>query len=80
MQQQLPLRLYQINNKFRDEQLPRHGLLRAREFIMKDMYTFDKDKESAMQTYEQVNQIYVELFTGLGVPFAKGEYREWKPV
>lgn len=71
--QQLPLRLYQIDHKFRDEQMPRHGLLRAREFIMKDMYTFDKDKEAAMQTYDEVNQIYSELFGHLGVPFAKGE-------
>lgn len=52
--------------------MPRHGLLRAREFLMKDMYTFDQDKKAAMQTYEEVNAIYTELFTGLNVPFAKG--------
>lgn len=69
---QLPLRLYQIQNKFRDEQMPRHGLLRAREFLMKDMYTFDKDKEAAMETYEDVNDIYTQFFADLGVPFAKG--------
>lgn len=52
--------------------MPRYGLLRAREFLMKDLYTFDKDKEAAMQTYEEVNEVYAELFRGLGVPFAKG--------
>lgn len=71
-QRELPLRLYQIDKKFRDEQMPRYGLLRAREFLMKDLYTFDKDKEAAMQTYEEVNEVYAELFRGLGVPFAKG--------
>lgn len=79
-QRQLPLRVYQINNKFRDEQMPRHGLLRAREFLMKDMYTFDKDKEAAMKTYDEVNEVYSELFGGLGVPFAKGECVEWMSV
>lgn len=41
---------------------------------MKDMYTFDKDKDAAMRTYDEVNEVYAELFNGLGVPFAKGAY------
>lgn len=63
--------LFQIGTKFRDEK-SRHGLLRSREFIMKDLYTFDGTKETAFQTYEEVNEIYRNLFTFLGVPFVKG--------
>eukprot|EP00027_Filamoeba_sp_ATCC50430_P016788 CAMPEP_0168569772 /NCGR_PEP_ID=MMETSP0413-20121227/16356_1 /TAXON_ID=136452 /ORGANISM="Filamoeba nolandi, Strain NC-AS-23-1" /LENGTH=111 /DNA_ID=CAMNT_0008602331 /DNA_START=86 /DNA_END=418 /DNA_ORIENTATION=+ len=55
---QLPLRLYQSTWKFRDELRPRFGLLRAREFMMKDMYSFDTTKELAFQTYEEVRQAY----------------------
>lgn len=61
----------QIGNKFRDEKA-RFGLLRSREFIMKDLYTFDADQESAMKTYEEVNEIYRKLFKFIGVPFVKG--------
>ncbi|KAF0487328.1 putative proline--tRNA ligase, mitochondrial [Gigaspora margarita] len=50
---QLPLRLYQIGRKFRDEMRPRAGLLRGREFIMKDLYTFDTTEETALKTYEE---------------------------
>ena len=48
-------RLYQIGAKFRGEMKPKFGLIRANEFIMKDLYTFDKDKESATQTYHKVS-------------------------
>ena len=49
---QLPWRLYQITTKFRDEHRPRYGLIRGREFVMKDMYTFDVDREAAQATYD----------------------------
>ncbi|NWV92284.1 SYPM protein, partial [Machaerirhynchus nigripectus] len=68
---QLPLRLYQITRKFRDEPKPRFGLLRSREFYMKDMYTFDASEEAARHTYEQVCDAYCSLFTRLGLPFVK---------
>ncbi|KAF4797220.1 hypothetical protein TURU_077351 [Turdus rufiventris] len=68
---QLPLRLYQITRKFRDEPKPRFGLLRSREFYMKDMYTFDSSEEAARRTYEQVCAAYCSLFTRLGLRFVK---------
>lgn len=66
-----PLRLYQITPKFRDEMKPRFGLIRAKEFLMKDLYTFDIDKESAVDTYNQVREQYCKLFTELDVPFVQ---------
>ncbi|NWI91930.1 SYPM protein, partial [Pitta sordida] len=68
---QLPLRLYQVTRKFRDEPKPRFGLLRSREFYMKDMYTFDTSEEAAQQTYDQVCEAYCSLFSRLGLPFVK---------
>ncbi|XP_040926244.2 probable proline--tRNA ligase, mitochondrial [Betta splendens] len=64
---QLPLLLYQITRKFRDEPKPKFGLLRGREFYMKDMYSFDVSEEAAHQTYESVCQAYHRLFTRLGL-------------
>ncbi|CAG11600.1 unnamed protein product, partial [Tetraodon nigroviridis] len=64
---QLPLLLYQITRKFRDEPKPRFGLLRGREFYMKDMYSFDVSEEAAYQTYESVCQAYTRLFARLGL-------------
>uniref|UniRef100_A0A8C7I494 Probable proline--tRNA ligase, mitochondrial n=1 Tax=Oncorhynchus kisutch TaxID=8019 RepID=A0A8C7I494_ONCKI len=64
---QLPLLLYQITRKFRDEPKPRFGLLRGREFYMKDMYTFDMSEEAACHTYESVCQAYTRLFSWLGL-------------
>lgn len=61
----------QIGNKFRDENA-RYGLLRSREFLMKDLYTFDVDQESAIKTYEEVNEVYRKLFQFIGVPFIEG--------
>jgi prolyl-tRNA synthetase len=69
---QLPLKLYQMNSKFRDEFRPRFGLLRGREFIMKDLYTFDKTVEKAQETYDSICQAYHNIFQRLGVPFVKG--------
>ncbi|TDZ22983.1 putative proline--tRNA ligase [Colletotrichum orbiculare MAFF 240422] len=64
----LPLRLYQITRKFRDELRPRHGLLRTREFTMKDLYTFDVSHEAALETYSNVQTIYAALFDALKLP------------
>ncbi|NXT71039.1 SYPM protein, partial [Chaetops frenatus] len=68
---QLPLRLYQVTRKFRDEPKPRFGLLRSREFYMKDMYTFDSSEEAARLTYEQVCHAYCRLFSRLRLPCVK---------
>ncbi|NXU51670.1 SYPM protein, partial [Turnix velox] len=68
---QLPLRLYQVSRKFRDEPKPRFGLLRSREFYMKDMYTFDTCEEAARQTYSLVCDAYSRLFHRLGLPYVK---------
>jgi prolyl-tRNA synthetase len=66
---QLPLNLYQIQTKFRDEARPRAGLLRCREFIMKDAYSFDVSEENAVRSYEQMREAYVRVFTRLGLEF-----------
>ncbi|XP_052902478.1 probable proline--tRNA ligase, mitochondrial [Anopheles moucheti] len=68
---QFPLRLYQISTKFRDEMKPRFGLMRAKEFLMKDLYTFDVDRVQCRETYEEVNEVYGRLFSEIGVPFVK---------
>ncbi|KAK4128276.1 prolyl-tRNA synthetase [Parathielavia appendiculata] len=65
---ELPLRLYQITRKYRDELRPRHGLLRGREFIMKDLYTFDNSTQSALETYENVRAAYSKIFAALKLP------------
>lgn len=64
---QLPLLLYQITRKFRDEPKPKFGLLRGREFYMKDMYSFDASEEAAYQTYNSVCEAYTRLFARLGL-------------
>lgn len=64
----LPLRLYQITRKYRDEMRPRHGILRSREFVMKDLYTFDASVEAALATYEQVRAAYAAIFAALKLP------------
>ncbi|KAH6845162.1 hypothetical protein B0I37DRAFT_379353 [Chaetomium sp. MPI-CAGE-AT-0009] len=65
---ELPLRLYQITRKYRDEFRPRHGLLRGREFIMKDLYTFDNSVDSALQTYNDVRAVYSRIFSDMKLP------------
>ncbi|ORX93784.1 prolyl-tRNA synthetase [Basidiobolus meristosporus CBS 931.73] len=70
---QLPVRLYQIGNKYRDELRPRSGLLRGREFIMKDLYTFDATEEEAQVTYDLVKEAYHRIFTRVAIPFAVAE-------
>ncbi|KAJ1953779.1 hypothetical protein EC988_002798, partial [Linderina pennispora] len=66
---QYPLRLYQITRKFRDEARPRAGLLRGREFVMKDMYSFDVTKEEAIGTFEALEVAYRRCFDRIGVPY-----------
>jgi prolyl-tRNA synthetase len=66
---QLPLNLYQIQTKFRDEIRPRFGLMRGREFIMKDAYSFHADQASLQQTYDRMHQAYCNIFTRLGLKF-----------
>lgn len=70
---QLPLRLYQISSKYRDEIRPRYGLLRAREFVMKDMYSFDVDVESALHTYDAVKSSYASILHRLHLPHVVAE-------
>lgn len=66
---QLPLNLYQIQTKYRDEKRPRFGLMRGREFIMKDAYSFDMDEESMEAAYENMWQAYDKVFTRLGLDY-----------
>lgn len=66
---QLPLMLYQIQDKFRDERRPRFGLMRSREFIMKDLYSFDKDIEAMNVSYQKMYDAYTNIFTRCGLVF-----------
>ncbi|MFZ7317817.1 proline--tRNA ligase [Avibacterium avium] len=66
---QLPLNLYQIQTKFRDEVRPRFGVMRGREFLMKDAYSFHITKESLQETYDIMYQTYSNIFTRLGLDF-----------
>ncbi|WP_445766118.1 proline--tRNA ligase [Rheinheimera sp.] len=66
---QLPLNLYQIQTKFRDERRPRFGVMRAREFLMKDAYSFHLGQDSLQQTYDAMYQAYCNIFTRLGLDF-----------
>lgn len=65
----LPLRLYQISTKFRDEPRPRFGLLRCREFLMKDLYTFDTDIQTAKTSYDEVCASYKRICERLGLQY-----------
>ena len=66
---QLPANFYQIQTKFRDEIRPRFGVMRSREFIMKDAYSFHNDQESLQATYETMHAAYTQIFTRLGLDF-----------
>ncbi len=66
---QLPVHLYQIQTKFRDEIRPRFGLMRGREFIMKDGYSFHTDEESLKKTYQDMDQAYRNILTRCGLAF-----------
>lgn len=66
---QLPLNVYQIQNKFRDERRPRFGLMRGREFIMKDAYSFDRDVEGLEVSYKLMYDAYTSIFNRCGLTF-----------
>ncbi len=66
---QLPKNLYQIQTKFRDERRPRFGLMRGREFIMKDAYSFDKDQAGAKASYQNMAQAYRKIFDRFGLRY-----------
>jgi len=66
---QLPMNLYQIQSKFRDEVRPRFGLMRGREFVMKDAYSFHADEASLQEEYQTMFQTYQRIFTRLGLKF-----------
>ena len=66
---QLPVTLYQIQTKFRDEIRPRFGVMRSREFLMKDAYSFDLDKESLDQSYSVMKEAYIKIFDSLGLDY-----------
>jgi prolyl-tRNA synthetase len=66
---QLPMSFYQIQTKFRDEIRPRFGVMRSREFIMKDAYSFHLDQESLQKTYDAMHQTYCNIFDRLGLDY-----------
>ncbi len=66
---QLPLLLYQIQNKYRDERRPRFGLMRGREFIMKDLYSFDRDEAGLEVSYKKMYEAYCRIFSRCGLAF-----------
>ena len=66
---QLPVNLYQIQSKFRDERRPRYGLMRSREFIMKDAYSFDVDEAGLDESYKSMYDTYTRIFTRCGLTF-----------
>lgn len=66
---QLPVNFYHIQTKFRDERRPRFGLMRGREFIMKDAYSFDRDESTAQASYDKMYDAYTRIFQRLGLTF-----------
>ena len=66
---QLPVNYYQIQTKFRDERRPRFGVMRAREFLMKDAYSFHADQDSLQQTYDDMHAAYCAIFSRCGLDF-----------
>lgn len=65
----MPLSVYQIQTKFRDEVRPRFGVMRSREFVMKDAYSFHSDFDSLLSTYNDMYQAYCNIFNRLGLKF-----------
>lgn len=65
----MPFNIYQIGNKYRDEPRPRYGLIRVREFFMKDAYSFDTDLESAKVSYDKMYQAYQDIFDEVGIDY-----------
>lgn len=70
---QLPLSFYQISRKFRNELRPRGGILRSREFLMKDLYTFDATAQDAHSSYSRIQEAYRHIFDEIGVPYTVAE-------
>jgi prolyl-tRNA synthetase len=66
---QMPKNFYHIQTKFRDERRPRFGVMRGREFTMKDAYSFDKDKESALKSYDGMFAAYIKIFDRIGLTY-----------
>ena len=66
---QLPMLLYQIQNKYRDERRPRFGLMRGREFVMKDLYSFDRDEAGMDESYQKMYEAYCRIFTRCGLGY-----------
>jgi prolyl-tRNA synthetase len=66
---QMPKNFYHIQTKFRDERRPRFGLMRGREFTMKDAYSFDRNKEAALASYQAMFEAYTRIFTRMGLAF-----------
>jgi len=66
---QLPQLMYQIGNKYRDERRPRFGLMRGREFIMKDLYSFDRDEAGLDISYKKMYDAYTKIYTRCGLTF-----------
>ena len=66
---QLPVNFYHIQTKFRDEIRPRFGVMRAREFVMKDAYSFDVDKAAMLKSYQAMYDAYARIFTRMGLKF-----------
>ena len=66
---QLPINFYQIQTKFRDERRPRFGVMRGREFIMKDAYSFDRDRRRREPSYQRMYDAYARIFTRFGLTF-----------
>ena len=69
---QLPLSLYQINTKYRDEVRPRYGVMRGREFVMKDAYSFHADDASLDETYQKMGRAYRRIFKRCGLSAVRG--------
>lgn len=68
---QLPLNMYQFQVKYRDEKRPRFGLNRSREFLMKDAYSFDRDREGMLKSYHNMEDCYDAIFTEIGLDYVK---------
>lgn len=68
-----PRLLYQISPKFRDEHKPKAGLLRTKEFLMKDLYSFDIGEEEAAKSYDKVTKAYEKIFSTLGITAHRGK-------
>src|SRR5690606_29342428 len=66
---QLPVNFYHLETEFRDERRPRFGLIRGREFTMKDAYSFDRDETAAQESYDRMYDAYMRIFTRLGLEF-----------